>query len=69
MLWRLARVVVPLLVAVVLLAELTASIHRHPVISPPRALSPITAAIRHDTTRIIRGARRDLTQTLEHSPR
>jgi hypothetical protein len=65
MLWRIGRVVLPLLVALVLLGELSASIHQRPLISPPRSLSPITTVIRHDSTRMIARARHDLTRKLE----
>jgi hypothetical protein len=65
LLLRIGRVVLPLLIAVVLLGELATSIHRHPVISPPRSMSPITTVIRHHSTSMIARARRDLTRTLE----
>lgn len=60
-LWRIGRVVLPLLVVVVLLGELAASMHRRPLISAPRSLAPNTAVIRHDSSSMIR----DLTRTLE----
>jgi hypothetical protein len=63
-LWRIGRVVLPLL-APVLLGELSASIHQRPLISPPRSLSPITTVIRHDSTRMIARARREPARALE----
>jgi hypothetical protein len=68
-LWRIARVVLPLLIVLVLLGELNASIHRRPLISLPRSLSPITTVIRHDSAGLIARSRRDLTRALEASPR
>jgi hypothetical protein len=68
-LWRIARLLVPLIIALVLLGELTASVHRRPVVSVPRSLSPITTMIRHDTVRVIRRAGRDLTRALDASSR
>ncbi len=68
-LWRIARVVLPLLIALVLLGQLSASMHRRPFISPPRSLSPITTVIRRDSTGLIARARRDLTRALEAWPR
>jgi len=68
-LWRIARLLSPLVIALVLLGELTASIHRRPLISVPRSRSPITTIIRHDSIGVIRRARRDLTRALEASPR
>ncbi len=65
LLWRIARVALPLLVVMVLLGELTASIHRQPLISVPRSLAPIASLIRHDSAGLIAGARRDLTKELE----
>jgi hypothetical protein len=64
-LWRIARVAVPLLIMLVLLGELSTSIHRPPLIAVPRALSPIATAIRHDSARVIVTARHDLTAALE----
>ncbi len=64
-LWRIARVAVPLLIMLVLLGELSASIHRAPLIAVPRSLSPIATAIRHDSARVIATARHDLTVALE----
>ena len=63
---RIARVAVPLVVVLVLLGELSASIHRQPLISPPSALSPITKVIRHDTAGLLVRGRRDLIRYLEH---
>lgn len=68
-LWRIARVVLPLLIVLVLLGELSASIDRRPLISPPRSLSPITTVIGRDSAGLIARARRDLTRALEASPR
>lgn len=68
-LWRIARVALELLIALVLLGELSASIHRRPLISPPRSLSPITTVIQRDSTGLIARARRDLTRALQASPR
>jgi hypothetical protein len=64
-LWRVARIAVPLLVMLVLLGELSASIHRHPLISVPRSLAPIASVIRHESAGVIAGARRDLTKEFE----
>lgn len=64
-LWRVARIAVPLLVMLVLLGELSASIHRQALISVPRSLAPIASVIRHDSAGVIAGARRDLTKELE----
>lgn len=69
LLWRIGRVLLPLLVVIVVLGELSASIHRRALISPPRSLDPITRVIRHDTDRFIAWARRDLTHALEASRR
>jgi hypothetical protein len=69
LLWRIAGVVLPLLIVLVLLGELTASIHRRPLISPPRSLAPVTTVIGQDTARLIGRARRELTHALEASPR
>lgn len=68
-LWRIARVVLPLLIVLVLLGELSASIHRRPLISPPRSLAPITTVIRGDSAGLIAQARRDLTRALDALPR
>ncbi len=68
-LWRIARVVLPLLIAVVLLGELSASIHRRPLISTPRSLAPITTVIGRDSAGLIVQARRDLTRVLQAWPR
>lgn len=68
-LWKIARVVLPLLIAVVLLGQLSASIHRRPLILPPQSLAPITTVIRRDSTGLIARARRDLTRALDASPR
>ena len=65
LLWRIARIAVPLLVMLVLLGELSASIHRQPLISVPRLLAPIASVIRHDSAGLVAGARRDLTKDLE----
>ena len=64
-LWRVARMAVPLLVMLVLLGELGASIHRQPLITVPRPLAPISSLIRHDSAGLLAGARRDLTRELE----
>jgi hypothetical protein len=53
----------------VLLGELSASIHRRPLISPPRSLAPVTTVIGQDTAWLIVRARRELTHALEASPR
>jgi hypothetical protein len=65
LLWRIARIAVPLLVMLVLLGELSTSIHRQPLVSVPRSLAPIAAVIRHASAGLIGGARRDLTKELE----
>lgn len=67
-LWRIARVALPLLIALVLLGELSASIHRRPLITPPRSLSPITKVIQRDSAGLIARARRDLTRALQAGP-
>ncbi len=64
-LWRVARIVIPLLVMLVLLSELSASIHRPPLVTVPRALAPIASMIRHDSAGLIAGGRRDLTKAFE----
>ena len=58
-LWRVARIAVRLLVMLVLLGELSASIHRQALISVPRSLAPIASVIRHDSAGVIAGARGD----------
>ncbi len=66
LLWRIARIVLPLLITVVLLGELAAQVHTHPLITPPRSLAPLTTVIRHDSRSLIAQGRRDLTRTLEN---
>lgn len=68
-LWRIARVLLPLVIVLVLLGELTASVHGRPLISVPHSLSPITTVIRRDSIGLIRRARRDLTRAIKASPR
>ncbi|MGI8716046.1 MAG: hypothetical protein ACR2NR_23265 [Solirubrobacteraceae bacterium] len=68
-LWRIARVVLPLLIALVLLGELSASIDRRPLISPPHSLSPITTVIRRHRAGLIAHACRGLTRALQAWPR
>lgn len=68
-LWRIARVLVLLLIVIALLGALAASIHRQPVISAPRALSPLTTILGHHADQLISQARRDLTHALAHAPR
>lgn len=68
-LWRVARVVLPLLIAIVLLGELSASIHHRPLISSPASLAPINSGLRHDATWLITRSRGDLAHALEVSPR
>ncbi len=64
-LWRVARIAIPLLVILVLLGELSASIHRPPLITVPRTLAAIASMIRHDIAGLIAGGRRDLTKEFE----
>lgn len=64
-LWRIARIAVPLLIAVVLLGSLAASIHRRALVSAPRSLAPITKVIEHDSAALISSARRDVTDALQ----
>ena len=47
-LWRIARVLLPLVIVLVLLGELTASVHRRPLISAHTRYRRIATVIRRD---------------------
>jgi hypothetical protein len=63
-LWRIARVIIPLLLAFVLLAALTTSTHHATLITVPHQLSGIVHTLHHDASGLIARSRDAVTNAL-----